>query len=107
MFLGPRRNGTSLETGLNLDWADSDPPVLWERPMGEGYGAPVTANGKLVLFHRVDNHEVIECVDPEDGTKVIWKYQYPTRLGLGARIRGGNVVDAPAATPRGFRCRNK
>jgi len=78
-FLGPRRNGTSLETGLRLDWPEEGPPVLWERPMGEGYGAPVTSDGKLVLFHRVANKEVIECVDPEDGSEVIWKYEYTTR----------------------------
>ena len=78
-FLGPRRNGTSLETGILKDWSAEGPPTLWHRRLGEGYGAPVIAEGKLIIFHRVDDHEVIECVDPEDGEQVIWKYEYPTR----------------------------
>jgi outer membrane protein assembly factor BamB len=78
-FLGPRRNGTSLETGLLTDWPEDGPPLLWERPLGEGYGAPVVADGKLIIFHRVDDDEVIECVNAEDGNEVIWTYEYPTR----------------------------
>ena len=79
MFLGPRRNGTSLETGFLTEWPDDGPPTLWDRPVGEGYGAPVVSDGKLIIFHRVGDHEVIECVNPEDGTQVIWKQNYPTR----------------------------
>ncbi len=77
-FLGPRRTGTSLETGLITDWPEDGPPVLWQREVGEGYGAPVTSNGKLVLFHRVDDDEVVECVDAFDGSKVLWTHKYPT-----------------------------
>jgi len=77
-FLGPRRNGTSLETGLLTDWPTDGPPVLWEREVGEGYGAPVTSDGRMVFFHRVDDDEVIECVDAMDGSKVFWTHTYPT-----------------------------
>ena len=79
MFLGPRRDGTSRETGLLTDWPADGPPTLWQRPVGEGYGAPVVSDGKLLIFHRVDDHEVIECVNAEDGSEVIWKGSYPTR----------------------------
>jgi len=78
-FLGPRRNGISSETGLLTDWPEDGPPLLWERPLGQGYGAVVVADGKLIIFHRVDDHEVIECVNPEDGNELIWTYKYPTR----------------------------
>ncbi len=77
-FLGQRRDGTSGETGLLTDWPDEGPPVLWEREVGEGYGAPVRANGRLVFFHRVDDDEVVECVDALDGADVLWKHAYPT-----------------------------
>ena len=78
-FLGPRRNGTSLETGFLTEWPEDGPPILWQRRMGEGYGAPVVSRGKLVMFHRVGNQEVIECVDAEDGSRVFWTQGYPTR----------------------------
>lgn len=78
MFLGPRQTGTSLETGLLTEWPADGPPELWSRRVGEGYGAPVISHGKLVIFHRVDDDEVIECVNAEDGSQVIWKHGYRT-----------------------------
>jgi outer membrane protein assembly factor BamB len=77
-FLGPHRNGISSETGFLIDWPEDGPPILWERSIGEGYGAPVVADGKLFLFHRIDDEEIIECIDAEDGTQVIWTQRYPT-----------------------------
>lgn len=77
-FLGPTRNGVSTETNLLTAWPEEGPPVLWERPIGTGYGAPVVADNKLVLFHRVDDHEIVECVDARDGTQTLWSYRYPT-----------------------------
>lgn len=78
-FLGPSRNGISPETGLLKSWSEEGPPVVWERDIGEGYGAPVVARGRLVNFHRIGDEEVIECVDARDGTKTLWKHAYPTR----------------------------
>ena len=77
-FLGPRRNGISPEVGLLTDWPAEGPPILWEREVGEGYGAPVTADGRLVIIHRIDDEEVVECVDALDGSKVFWTHAYPT-----------------------------
>jgi len=39
-FLGPRANGTSLETGLLEKWPKEGPPMLWEKAIGSGYSAP-------------------------------------------------------------------
>ncbi|HIA47256.1 MAG TPA: alcohol dehydrogenase [Candidatus Hydrogenedentes bacterium] len=77
-FLGPRRDGTSSETGFLTEWSEDGPPVLWERHIGEGYGAPVISKGKLIFFHRIDDHEVIECVNAEDASQVFWTQRYPT-----------------------------
>src|SRR2546430_1452049 len=30
-LLGPKRNGVSTETGLNLHWTKDGPPRLWEK----------------------------------------------------------------------------
>jgi len=76
-FLGPQRNGVSAEKDLVLSWGAKGPPVLWERPVGEGYSTPVVAGDRLILFHRVGNEEVVECLDPAT-SKPRWKYAYPT-----------------------------
>ncbi len=99
-FLGPARNATSPETGLLDSWPKEGPPVLWQKEVGEGFSSPVVAAGRLVLFHRVDNDEVIECLDAATG-KELWKHKTPTSYedplgkGNGPRstpaIAGGRV----------------
>jgi outer membrane protein assembly factor BamB len=76
-FLGPTRNCTSTETGLLLDWPRGGPPKLWEKPVGEGYSSPVIVGDRLILFHRVGNQEVVECLHPATG-KPTWKFGYPS-----------------------------
>jgi outer membrane protein assembly factor BamB len=92
-FLGPARNGTSPETGLLSTWPSKGPPVVWERDVGEGYSAPVVAAGRLILFHRVGDEEVVECLEAATG-KLVWRHADATRyedpLGKG---------DGPRSTP--------
>lgn len=76
-FLGPTRNGVSTETGLLDTWPKKGPRVLWDRAVGAGYSSPVVAGGRLVLFHRVGDKEVVECLDPATGKRK-WEYSYPT-----------------------------
>src|SRR4051794_22363816 len=77
-FLGPQRNCTSAETGLLHSWPKEGPAKLWEREVGEGYSGPVVAGDRLILFHRVGDNEVVECLDAASG-KERWKLPYPTR----------------------------
>jgi outer membrane protein assembly factor BamB len=92
-FLGPERNSTSTERGLLQSWGEKGPPVLWQKEVGEGYSAPVVAGDRLVLFHRVGDEEVVECLDAANG-KEIWRHRDPTKyqdpLGKG---------DGPRSTP--------
>ena len=77
-YLGPTRDGHSAETGLNWAWPKDGPPVAWSRPVGQGWAGPVVAGGQLILFHRVDDEEVVACLDPATG-KETWKTAYRTR----------------------------
>jgi outer membrane protein assembly factor BamB len=70
-FLGPARNGTSPET---VNWP---PSILWHKDIGEGFAAPVVANGRVIFFNRQNNKEIIDCLDAATGAK-IWSYDYPT-----------------------------
>ena len=96
-FLGPNHNGTTTQTNLLKVWPEDGPPKLWERPVGEGYGAPVAARGRVVIFHRVANSEVIESVDAQDGTHIFWKDEYPTRyrdrFGYNGGPRSSPTID--------------
>jgi outer membrane protein assembly factor BamB len=77
-FLGPARNGISAEKGLRTDWSTDGPPVLWDKKVGAGFSGPVIAAGRLILFHRMGDEEVVECLDAGTG-KERWKFAYPTR----------------------------
>jgi outer membrane protein assembly factor BamB len=78
-FLGPRADGTSTETGLLDKWPTNGPPVLWEKTMGTGYGAPSILGNQLVVHHRIGNEEIVECLDANTGTS-LWHYNYPSQF---------------------------
>ncbi len=52
-FLGPRGNNVSSETDLLDRWPTNGPPLLWEKTVGTGYGAPSVRGDRLVLHHRL------------------------------------------------------
>jgi outer membrane protein assembly factor BamB len=60
-------------------WPTNGPPVLWEKGIGTGYGAPSTRRGLLVLHHRIDDNEIVEALDSVTG-KPIWQYSYPSHF---------------------------
>lgn len=76
-FLGPERNGHSVETGLKHTWNQDGPPVLWRKDIGAGFAGPVVAGGKLVLFHRLGDQEQVELLNGATG-KEIWRHAYAT-----------------------------
>lgn len=76
-LLGPTRNGLSPETGLARSWPKNGPPLVWQRPVGAGFSGPVVAGDRLIIFHRLGDEEVVECLGAPDG-KPRWKFAYPT-----------------------------
>ena len=77
-FLGPNRDSHSTEAKLNWEWPKDGPPVAWKKDIGTGWAGPVVAGGKLILFHRIENEEVVACLDPATG-KERWAFKYPTK----------------------------
>jgi outer membrane protein assembly factor BamB len=76
-FLGPNYNATSNETPLLKTFGQKAPPLVWEVARGEGYAAPAVVAGRVLLFHRVKDEEIVECLHAENGQRY-WKYSYPT-----------------------------
>jgi outer membrane protein assembly factor BamB len=95
-FLGPRRDGTSQEKGLLDKFAKDEPKVLWQRDVGEGYSGPIIVGEKLILFHRVGDEEVVECLHAVTA-KPIWKFTYPTKYA-DALSKGNGPRSTPLIT---------
>src|SRR6267378_5850604 len=77
-FLGPTRNGVYPAADLAAKWPPSGPAVVWKKEVGQGFSAPAIAQGRLILFHRIGDKEVVEALDAATG-KPIWKFDYATR----------------------------
>lgn len=75
-FLGPEDNCLSPETHLLSTFPEGGPAKVWELEKGSGYTSPVIAEGRLVFFDRIDDEEIIDCLDPETGRR-FWTYSYP------------------------------
>jgi outer membrane protein assembly factor BamB len=99
-FLGPTGNGVSPEKGLPEYKGLVRLPVVWTRPLGEGYAPPAISQGRLFLSERVGNSMRVFAVNAETG-KELWSHEYKTlyqdKYGYdgGARacpvVKGGRV----------------
>jgi outer membrane protein assembly factor BamB len=75
-FLGPTRNGV-YDGKIAESWGKEGPAIVWRRGVGQGFAGPVVSGGKLILFHRIENKEVVECLNATNGT-ALWTNGYPT-----------------------------
>lgn len=76
-YLGPNHNGTSSETPLLAKLPKNGPPLVWEVEKGEGYASPCVVGDRVILFHRLKDEEVVDCLEAETGKRK-WRFQYPT-----------------------------
>ncbi len=92
---GPNRDGVA--SGAKLP--DVLPPnlkLVWKAEVGAGYSGPVIAGGKVVVFSRQGENEVVRCLSASDG-KELWKdgYAAPYKPASVAAKHG----KGPFATP--------
>lgn len=75
-LLGPNRNGSVTDTNVAKNWPKDGPMVVWQKIVGEGFASPVVSGERLVLFHRWDKREIVECLNAETGQQ-FWSANYP------------------------------
>lgn len=92
-FNGPYDNATTTESNLSIGPNGMKLKKVWELTKGEGYSSPAIADDFLILFHLLDDHEIIEARSPDSGEK-IWSYKYPATY----RDRYG-YSNGPRASP--------
>lgn len=87
-ILGPHRSGVAAaDERLADSWPAAGPPVAWRRPVGAGYAGVAVAGGRVFLFHREGDREVLEAVDARTG-RSLWKADRPTSFA--PQVGGGN-----------------
>jgi outer membrane protein assembly factor BamB len=80
--LGPNRNGKTVLSGVDFDWSDGGPEVLWRMEVGPGFGGASVRDGEVVFLDReVGEVDILLVLDIETGEE-IWStlYEAPGRL---------------------------
>ncbi len=94
-FLGPLHNCTTPETKLLHAWGEKGPSRGWEFEKGLGHGSPAVADERVVILHRWEGRERIDCLAAETG-QPIWKFNYEApyrdRMGSGDGPRTSPVI---------------
>jgi hypothetical protein len=76
-FLGPAGTSVSRETGIIAPWPAKGLRLVWQKPVGIGYGMPAVSRGRLFHFERRGNKARLLCLKAETGD-FLWKFEYPT-----------------------------
>jgi outer membrane protein assembly factor BamB len=77
-IFGPHADATLPEEPLAAAASDEEWRIVWSHPLGEGYSGPSIQEGKILLYHRVDDDEVLDCLDIET-KKSLWQHKSPTQ----------------------------
>jgi outer membrane protein assembly factor BamB len=76
-FLGPNGDGTSPETELLDAWPAAGPERIFSVAVGTGYSAPAVLGRRLVLHHRRDDREIVECFELPSA-RSMWQHSAST-----------------------------
>jgi outer membrane protein assembly factor BamB len=76
-FLGPAGDSKSSERGILARWPAAGPPLVWQLPLGTGYGMPVIRSGRLFQFDRHGDRARLRCLESKTGN-LLWTFEYPS-----------------------------
>ena len=92
---GPNRDGNVKDAFVPAAW----PKALkeeWKVTVGVGHASPVESNGRIYVFARQGEDEVLLCLDSASG-KEIWRSSEPVSYEMHSAARGHGK--GPKATP--------
>lgn len=92
---GQNRDGVINNTGVNPDWTENKPPLLWTfREAGAGYSTPAIAGTMLYCQGAADGNDFAFALDTETG-KLKWKQELGKQflMDRGNGPRGTITID--------------
>lgn len=92
-ILGPSRNGVAEEEHLAPRWPQGGPRTVWERPVGRGTAGASISGDRAMLFHRIENVEVLESLDLNTG-RTLYQDVSPTNF-----VPQSGTEDGPLCVP--------
>ena len=91
---GPHRNFQTEATGLKDSWPPSGPPVVWQRPLGDGYSSPSVEDGVLYTMYGRTGQEIVIALDSATG-KTLWEHSTPSTFRSDAPEMGNGPYSTP------------
>ena len=91
---GPKRNFQTEAAGIKDVWPASGPRVVWKRPLGEGYSAPVVEGGVLYAMYGKPGQEVVLAANAETG-QTLWEHVTPMTYQSDAPEMGNGPYSSP------------
>jgi outer membrane protein assembly factor BamB len=94
-WLGPQRNGWVAEVQAPTNWPEQLQKG-WSVEVGTGYGSPIVQGGRVYQHGRINDHEVVMCIDLKTG-EVQWKNGpvTPFKIGGGGDFHGKGPKSSP------------
>jgi outer membrane protein assembly factor BamB len=77
-ILGPHRNGVADGEILEERWPKGGPKIEWQFPVARGFAGVAVAAGKVAIFDRQEDSEVVTVRDVKTG-KTLWSVKAPVR----------------------------
>lgn len=75
-YRGLTGDGISLEKGINKNWQQTPPKLLWKTQMSDdGYAGPAAFKGKIYIIDHKETNDVVRGIDINTG-KDVWSYIY-------------------------------
>ncbi|MGC9320248.1 MAG: PQQ-binding-like beta-propeller repeat protein [Armatimonadota bacterium] len=73
---GPNRDGIAPDTGINKDWNQRPPEMLWQLPMHDGgFAGPSAAGGRVFIIDHQGDQDIVRAIDLSSG-EVLWQTSY-------------------------------
>ena len=89
---GPDFDGKSREIHLAESWSSEGPPVLWHKPLGDGYSAFTAGGNRVFTQYQTISGQYLACMNADTG-ETIWECRYDWPYEVGGMYPG------PRATP--------
>lgn len=87
-ILGPNRNGVAADERIVDAFPAAGPAVVWEHAVGEGFAGAAVVEGRVVVFHRINDTDRVEAVEPLKGT-LLWKQEFAASYAGGINADRG------------------
>jgi len=94
-WLGPNYSGALEDVIISIPSGNKEYTQVWSQKVGEGWSAPVVADGRVILHDRSEETERVHCMEVNSGRQ-LWTYSFASNyrddFGMSAGPRSTPAV---------------